>query len=591
MTEKENKTFEISRRKTLAALGTIGAASAGAGLGTTAWFSDRETFDGNTITAGSLDLKVDWEEHYYDSSAGAEYVWYEEPMQGDAVALPDPENPLVWVAREDLESFMDATAMEAFPDLDDDGVQDLEGEYEGEDWVYYACDDGADLETDLDPQESLRSNNGDTMGEEAPKSLVALEDVKPGDFGEVTFSFHLCDNPGYVWLAGELGSASENGFTEPESLVDEDDDVELLDAIKTVWWYDARGDNVIQTCDDDRFYLTDSVAGENTPTRLFEVVLSGGDADLTEIWEDDTGNYNQTDAIATTLNGDAVLLFDKDSHHLGEYTIGDGMFTDYGEITDAPSGVVLAGQAPDGTYWLASQDDDKLYLVDPSGPSVTEMGDTGIDLEGADLVFAFDGTLYIWTSADGQQGLYKVDDPMSDTTAAPLDEANIGDSEFITGLAIKNNGTGNLLGSNRDANTIVEIDRTDGSTVASYPMMLDGEDYEYDYGDMATGKFCGEVFHRGTLGGDLAALSAGNGVPLDGNLATPFDELSDDPTMREPFVPSVDHYIGFAWYVPPEVGNEIQGDSVMFDLGFYTEQYRHNDGSGIVTETETGNNS
>ncbi|MFB6120549.1 MAG: SipW-dependent-type signal peptide-containing protein, partial [Halobacteriaceae archaeon] len=60
--------FELSRRKALAALGTIGAASAGAGLGTSAYFSDRETYEGNTLTAGSLDLKVDWEEHYSDWS-------------------------------------------------------------------------------------------------------------------------------------------------------------------------------------------------------------------------------------------------------------------------------------------------------------------------------------------------------------------------------------------------------------------------------------------------------------------------------------------------------------------------------------------
>jgi hypothetical protein len=37
--------------------------------------------------------------------------------------------------------------------------------------------------------------------------------------------------------------------------------------------------------------------------------------------------------------------------------------------------------------------------------------------------------------------------------------------------------------------------------------------------------------------------------------------------------------VGFEWWLPIEVGNEVQSDSVAFDLGFYTEQCRHNDGT------------
>jgi len=58
MSEKDG--FKLSRRKALGALGTIGVASAGAGMGTTAWLNDPETVKGNTITAGELDLKLDW---------------------------------------------------------------------------------------------------------------------------------------------------------------------------------------------------------------------------------------------------------------------------------------------------------------------------------------------------------------------------------------------------------------------------------------------------------------------------------------------------------------------------------------------------
>jgi len=44
----------------LGSLGAIGVASAGAGLGTTAYFSDEESFDDNSLTAGKLNLVVDY---------------------------------------------------------------------------------------------------------------------------------------------------------------------------------------------------------------------------------------------------------------------------------------------------------------------------------------------------------------------------------------------------------------------------------------------------------------------------------------------------------------------------------------------------
>jgi len=50
--------LQLTRRKLLAATGAIGAAGVGAGLGTSALFSDEESFEDNTITAGSLNMRV-----------------------------------------------------------------------------------------------------------------------------------------------------------------------------------------------------------------------------------------------------------------------------------------------------------------------------------------------------------------------------------------------------------------------------------------------------------------------------------------------------------------------------------------------------
>lgn len=52
------KKLELSRRRVLGGLATIGAAGAAAGLGTSAYFNDQETFEDNSITAGTLDMEV-----------------------------------------------------------------------------------------------------------------------------------------------------------------------------------------------------------------------------------------------------------------------------------------------------------------------------------------------------------------------------------------------------------------------------------------------------------------------------------------------------------------------------------------------------
>jgi len=50
----------LTRRRALSALAATGAVSAGVGAGTDAFFSDTESFDGNQLTAGELDLEVAW---------------------------------------------------------------------------------------------------------------------------------------------------------------------------------------------------------------------------------------------------------------------------------------------------------------------------------------------------------------------------------------------------------------------------------------------------------------------------------------------------------------------------------------------------
>ena len=387
----ENK-LSLSRRNVLAGLTGVGLASVGAGLGTSAYFSDRETYEGNQLVAGELDLMVDWEEHYSDWSIDenddrvVEGTFGDDDESdtdldddgtddfdvvmtgGDPAAVPDdsagvptPGEPMIAVPSEFLDDFMANTAVEAFPDSDDDGIQDtiltrnqIAGEITGSPEEVEAAyrDQFAQLPDDLE------------------KPLISLSDVKPGDFGEVTFSFHLFDNPGYIWMNSGRVSASENGLTEPER-EDEDED---------------------QTLDEDGNVVPKTEGDDGVVELLDEVQVA--------IWHDD---------------GDNVLM------------------------------------------------DEELV----SSPHDVESSDT------------------------------------------------------------------------------ITLSRADA------------------------------MIFRGTLREVFEALSAAQGIPLDADSSTSGRDCYPNSTTR---------HVAFAWWLPVDTGNEIQTDSVEFDLGFYTEQCRHNDGSGQAPE-------
>jgi predicted ribosomally synthesized peptide with SipW-like signal peptide len=53
-----SKEIELTRRKVLGSAAVVGVASAGAGAGTFAYFSDTESTEDNTVSAGTLDLTL-----------------------------------------------------------------------------------------------------------------------------------------------------------------------------------------------------------------------------------------------------------------------------------------------------------------------------------------------------------------------------------------------------------------------------------------------------------------------------------------------------------------------------------------------------
>ncbi|MEF8973824.1 MAG: VWA domain-containing protein [Haloarcula sp.] len=264
--------YDISRRKLLSATGTIGAAAALGGAGSMAFFSDEESYANNRLVAGELDMKVGYSAHYSDwkpsggtpEGEGVEVRhWNGAPdTTGSSSDLNPGETGLpandAWlVAVDDPGQFLENTQ------TSDVGADNP------------TCDDGNDAD-------------------DLPQPVIDLTDVKPGDFGEVTFDFALCDNPGFVWVQGGLVDSSENGVNEPEAS-DEDEDQNEDGSLKS---------------------------GETAPAKV-ELV----DAIQVAVWVDDGNNYQ---------NGEEELFF---TGSLRDVIVGD-----LGEAT--PPGVPLPGDTP-----------------------------------------------------------------------------------------------------------------------------------------------------------------------------------------------------------------------------------------------------
>ncbi|MFC7046618.1 SipW-dependent-type signal peptide-containing protein [Halobacteriaceae archaeon GCM10025711] len=208
--------IDLSRRNLLAALGTIGAASALGGAGTLALFRDDEVFEGNELVAGELDLLIDWQQTYHGPLTSSAYGTAGYPF------------------------------VNAYPDDDGDGVQDDVPQ----DFEIWAEGEGFDLddpESRKDAITEFKEYFEDASDLTAP--LIQLHDVKPGDKGEITFSLHLFDNDGYIRMFGAETLDAENGQNEPELETegkDTDGDGELDDEILVTVWYDD-GDNVLES--------------------------------------------------------------------------------------------------------------------------------------------------------------------------------------------------------------------------------------------------------------------------------------------------------------------------------------------------------
>ncbi|OTF08916.1 VWA domain-containing protein [Halorubrum sp. SD612] len=473
MSQDTNDKIGLSRRKVLAGLGAVGVASAGAGLGTTAYFNDTETFEGNTLTAGELDLKLDYKSTYLGGPGRLD----------DVIDMGYP----------DAEDLGDGRYLLGQAPTTAEW-QEWESVVQGESGEFDFCSDTAD--------EFLI--NGDGI------PVFTLEDVKPGDSGEVTISVHICDNPAFLYRSGELTENAENGQSEPE-MEQEGEDAdgvgELADAIEVCVWYDEDCDNVYEpTGTGQQQELEVALVSDVSGSMSQEI------GDLQTAAKDFVDNLSSPDEAAAISFSNGASL-------------DQGLTTDYQAVKDAID-LYTAGGGTDMGQGIAT-------------------GSTELQ-SGANATAGASKVMIVLT--DGQPS------NTSAATSAAMTAKNAGIRIFTIALGA---GAATSFLENNIASS------PDDAFVAPDPADLDTV-----YSEIAQIVLAGELkIFEGSMA-DFFGTFLADGHPLDG------DRQEEG---RQPYPGATTQCIGFEWTLPAAVENEVQTDSVAFDIGLYAEQSRHND--------------
>ncbi len=469
----EQNGFELSRRSVLAGLSGIGVASVGAGFGTSAYFSDREGFVDNELSAGELDLRIDWQQLYFGPEENTDnYAPYGEAGRPFVNAHPDSGD-----GSPDGEQSLDT---DAFDDVDDDGV------------VRYS-DSGANIQEYLtcNTIENVTVPDDFDNGIRTQDSLIELEDLKPGDCGEITFSLHLCDNPGYIWWMGQIG----------------DFDKDLAKAITVKAWYDLDctnefdpedGDQILTETTDLHTFLTDRLSpnGRLLNPNVYDGAGVGGESAT----EDDSDiSCEELDKIEFEENGPEME---------------NGAILDIVEGGESdPIAVIAQFDAPGSDETTIVVEFSELRYKDDSDDEILATSEDDIDWE--EIV------QYDWEIRESYDGIETTDDAgMCEKTI----KAGLGET------------TDDLVTSGGCTTGQTNV-RTPGENPQGIPQGISFIEFRYCDGD-----------------GQL--------------LCFPEEET---------------FCVAFEWCFPKTTPahvddmNDLQGQSVSFDLGFYTEQCRHND--------------
>ncbi|MFC1903018.1 hypothetical protein ACFLX4_03015 [Chloroflexota bacterium] len=223
---------------------------------------------------------------------------------------------------------------------------------------------------------------------------------------------------------------------------------------------------------------------------------------------------NSVASLACTPDGDRLYCIDWDNGSYGsprssglgyiDLSVAPPTWNFVGAVTGVganPPDIVQAAFSTEGELYIVSQSNDSLYLLNTSSAIAILVGniknvatDAQLDVGGADIVFGEDGTFYLWTNnsaTDAPRGLYTLTLP--GTWPGTVNASHVGTGStgaYFTGLAIRDNGEGELVGSETENDSIWVIDKSDSLTPTGekYVMYESGLPYVYTYGDMTVGQ-------------------------------------------------------------------------------------------------------
>ena len=502
--------YTISRRSVLAGLGTIGIASAGAGLGTTAFFSDEESVSAS-LEAGRLDLKLDYRATYVPGNRATPF---------DSVGIvPDTDI--------DGDGSDDRYLLDQVPDLRYDSGELAGRPLSEQDWGDAVKPLGCDDASFVDGAEGV---------------LFALDDVKPKDEGEFTISLHHCDNPAYLWLRGEATAEDENVAYEPEITAGDDEGAvgELADYLYVEAFYDTDCDN---RKDPDRA-VDIALAIDVSGSMLFP--QHGG---LVSDPDGDTPG-NRPDALRTGT-ADARYTDDTYKIDLVEDAASDFAQRVFATTLDAQVGVVFFGTANSATDFVPgdSSTDRPAVRSSPLSDDASAVDTTLTDLRyevagpgrtGTDLPVGIETAQSLLDAgrSDAEKVMIVLGDGGQDGTSGAVAEADAAKAAGTRVVTI-------AFGANANEQLLRSL-ASDPKAENFYDVRADLDALEAAVADAFTTivlDLVGDVrFFRGSLSAFLAVV--GSGVPFDP--VGVLDPETDGPVCVDPGT----NCIALDWYLP-----------------------------------------
>lgn len=182
---------------------------------------------------------------------------------------------------------------------------------------YYNLDDEGNMIPNSETTWDLADlNDGEGPGPNGAYLFFNFNDLKPGDIGEDTISFHVTDNPAWLCADVVITQNDENGTTEPEEEEgdpqDDPEDLfdgELADNLQFIFWADD-GDNVLE---EGEQIVAEGLASDvltDDPYRTYSLADS-----QTNIWEEDT---EPIDGSTTYYLGKAWCFGDLDEERVDQ---------------------------------------------------------------------------------------------------------------------------------------------------------------------------------------------------------------------------------------------------------------------------------